>query len=108
MARKTHTAEEIVRKLRQAEVLMAQGRPVAEAIGVTEVSSATVGSAAANLDGEVFYSLAEAKVAIESRRRHDNTSRPHAALGCRPPAPEVVLWTARPTTRTVAPKPIMH
>jgi putative transposase len=60
------------------------------------------------LDGEVFYSLAEAKVVIESWRRHYNTSRPHSALGYRPPAPKVVLWTARPTTRTVAPKPIMH
>jgi putative transposase len=60
------------------------------------------------LDGEVFYSLAEAKVVIESWRRHDNTGRPHSALGYRPPAPEVVLWTARPTTRTVAPKPIMR
>src|SRR3954463_1448897 len=41
MARKRHTAEEIVAKLRQVEVLTAQGRPVAEAIrsiGVTEVT----------------------------------------------------------------------
>ena len=41
MARKRHTAEEIVAKLRQVEVLMAQGRPVADAvraIGVTEVT----------------------------------------------------------------------
>jgi hypothetical protein len=44
MARKRHTAEEIVAKLRQVDVLTAQGRPVAEAvraIGVTEVSFAT-------------------------------------------------------------------
>ena len=44
MARKRHTAEEIVAKLRQVDVLTAQGRPVAEAvraIGVTEVSSGT-------------------------------------------------------------------
>jgi transposase InsO family protein len=60
------------------------------------------------LDGEVFYSLAEAKVVIESWRRHDNTTRPHSALGYRPPAPEVVLWPARPTTQTVTPKPVMH
>ena len=36
---KAHTPEEIVAKLRQAEVLVAQGKPVAEAvraIGVTE------------------------------------------------------------------------
>lgn len=41
MARKRHTAEEIIGKLREAEVLMAQGRSVAEAakaIGVTEQS----------------------------------------------------------------------
>ena len=41
MARKRHTAEEIVAKLRQVEVLTSQGRPVAEAvrsIGVTEVT----------------------------------------------------------------------
>ncbi len=39
MARKRHTAEEIVAKLRQVEVLTAQGKPVAEsvrAIGVSE------------------------------------------------------------------------
>ena len=39
MPRKRHTAEEIVAKLRQVDVLTAQGRPVAEAvraIGVTE------------------------------------------------------------------------
>lgn len=41
MARKRHTAEAIVSKLRQVDVLTAQGRPVAEAIrsiGVTEVT----------------------------------------------------------------------
>ena len=41
MARKRHGAEEIVTKLRQVDVLMAQGRPVADAvraIGVTEVT----------------------------------------------------------------------
>ncbi len=41
MARKRHSAEEIVAKLRQVDVLIAQGRPVADAvrtIGVTEVT----------------------------------------------------------------------
>src|SRR5215211_20080 len=44
MSRKRHRAEEIVAKLRQVEVLTAQGQSVAEAIrsiGVTEVSSGT-------------------------------------------------------------------
>jgi putative transposase len=60
------------------------------------------------LDGEVFYSLAEAKIVIEGWRRHYNTSRPHSALGYRPPAPEVVLSPALPATRAVASKPVMH
>jgi putative transposase len=41
MARKRHTAEEIVAKLRQVDVLMAQGKPVSDAvraIAVTEVT----------------------------------------------------------------------
>jgi putative transposase len=41
MARKRHTAEEIVAKLRQVDVLMAQGKLVGDAvraIGVTEVT----------------------------------------------------------------------
>ena len=32
MARKRHTADEIVAKLRQVEVLSGQGRPIADAI----------------------------------------------------------------------------
>ena len=41
MARKRHSAEEIVAKLRQVDVLMAQGRRVGDpirSIGVTEVT----------------------------------------------------------------------
>ncbi len=41
MPRKRHTAEEIVTKLRQVDVLSSQGKPMAEAIrsiGVTEVT----------------------------------------------------------------------
>ena len=41
MARKRHTAEEIVARLRQVDVLTSQGRPVADAvraIGVSEVT----------------------------------------------------------------------
>lgn len=43
------------------------------------------------LNGEIFFSLAEAQVLIESWRRHFNTIRPHSALKYRPPAPEVVI-----------------
>ena len=39
--RKTHTPEEIVAKLRQVEVLAAQGKPVAEAVRTIGVTEAT-------------------------------------------------------------------
>ena len=54
------------------------------------------------LDGEIFYSLREAQIMIESWRRHYNTVRPHGSLGYRPPAPEVFLpaFTAWPAAIT--------
>jgi hypothetical protein len=68
------------------------------------------------LNGEIFYSLREAQVMIESWWRHCNTVRPHASLRFRPPAPEVILpafaaWPVAlrrptlPTTQAVAPRP---
>jgi putative transposase len=39
------------------------------------------------LNGEIFYSLKEARVVIEQFRKFFNTERPHSALGYRPPAP---------------------
>ena len=50
------------------------------------------------LNGEIFYSLCEAQIIIESWRKHYNTKLPHSALGYRPPAPEaIVLMDQRPT-----------
>jgi len=43
------------------------------------------------LDGEIFYTLREAKILIERWRVHYNRVRPHSALGYRPPAPEATL-----------------
>jgi len=69
------------------------------------------------LDGEIFYSLAEAKIVIESWRRHYNTVRPHGSLGYKPPAPEVFVPAmaaqAAPQPHpaappAMAPKPSMH
>jgi transposase InsO family protein len=42
------------------------------------------------LNGEIFYTLKEAKVLIEQWRHHYNTIRPHSALGYRPPAPQTI------------------
>jgi putative transposase len=46
------------------------------------------------LNGEIFYTLKEAQVIIESWRCHYNTLRPHSSLGYKPPAPEALLWPA--------------
>ena len=43
------------------------------------------------LDGEIFYTLCEAKIVIESWRRHYNAVRPHASIGYQAPAPEVFV-----------------
>lgn len=51
------------------------------------------------LNGEIFYTLNEARIVIEAWRHHYNTVRPHSSLGYRPPAPEVIAW---PTAKKVA------
>ena len=43
------------------------------------------------LNGEIFYTLREAQVVMESWRRHYNRVRPQTSLGYRSPAPEVVV-----------------
>ena len=57
------------------------------------------------LNGEIFYTLKEAKIVIEGLRRHYNTVRPHSSLGYRPPAPEALVW---PATTTVAEMPALN
>jgi transposase InsO family protein len=49
------------------------------------------------LNGEIFYSLKEARIVVENWRRHYNEIRPHSSLGYRPPAPSVLL-AERPAT----------
>jgi putative transposase len=67
------------------------------------------------LDGEIFYTLREAQIVIESWRRHYNG----ASLGYRAPAPEVFVpafaaWPAAqprpapPATLPLAPRPSLN
>jgi hypothetical protein len=42
------------------------------------------------INGEIFYTVKEAKILVERWRRFYNTRRPHIALGYRPPAREAV------------------
>jgi putative transposase len=71
------------------------------------------------LNGEIFYSLREAQIIIESWRRHYNAVRPHASLKYRAPAPEVIVpalsaWPATqprpasPATLPLESRPIMN
>ena len=52
------------------------------------------------LNGEIFYSLRDAQIIIESWRKHYNTKRPHSALGYRPPPPDAIIPMDQ--------RPIMH
>ena len=67
------------------------------------------------LNGEIFYTLKEAQVLIESWRRHYNAVRPHSSLGYRPPAPETIVMPSWPPgsaplgrAASLAEKPAMH
>src|SRR5215471_13040583 len=71
------------------------------------------------LDGEIFYTLREAEIVIESWRRHYNAVRPHTSIGYRAPAPEVftptfLAWPATqprpatPATLPLVPRPALN
>ena len=67
-----HTAEEIVTKLRQVDVLLAQGRPVADAvrsIGVTEVTYYRWPSEYGGLKGDQVKRLKELETENSRLRR---------------------------------------
>jgi putative transposase len=72
MARKRHTAEEIVVKLRQVDVLIAQGRQVADAvrsIGVTEVTYYRWRNEYGGLKGDQVKRLKELEIENNRLRR---------------------------------------
>jgi transposase InsO family protein len=53
------------------------------------------------LNGEIFYTLKEAKVLLERWRQHYNIRRPHSSLGYRPPAPEAFVCLEQPASATL-------
>jgi len=72
MARKRHSAEEIVTKLRQVDVLSSQGKSVAEAIrliGVTEVTYYRWRSEYGGLKGDQVKRLKELETENARLRR---------------------------------------
>ena len=51
------------------------------------------------LNGEIFYSLKEARPVIEQWRQQYNRVRPHAALGYKPPSAGDLYPTLEPTSK---------
>lgn len=68
MSRKRHTTEEIVNKLRQADVELSKGSTVSAVCKVNDYVESFNGKLRDELlDREIFYSLSEAKVANAER-----------------------------------------
>ena len=85
MPRVKHTVEQIITKLREAEVALSRGQTVVQVcrtLGITEQLRDEL------LNGEIFETRWEATVLIERWRHTYNQIRPHSALGNHPPAPE--------------------
>src|SRR5215217_505620 len=91
--RKNWSAEQIVAKLRQIEVQLAQGKSLALACKESGEFRAELQDEC--LKREIFYSLREAQVVIGAWKDHHNRIRPHSSLGYRPPAPVAVQLAAR-------------
>jgi len=65
------------------------------------------------LNGEIFSTLREAQVVIESWRCHYTTIRPHASLGYKAPAPEVFVpafaaWPPQSAKQPMEQRPTLH
>ncbi len=99
--RKNWSAEQIVAKLRQIEIQLAQGKSLALACKEAEISEQALQDEC--LKREIFYSLREAQVVIAAWRDHYNRIRPHSSLGYRPPAPVTLQASAHhlPTPATM-------
>ena len=91
MKESRHTPEQIIGKLREAEVVLATGCTVTLASKQIGVTVQTLGDEV--LKREIFYTLREAQFIIERWRQEYNQIRPHSSLGYRAPAPKpVVPW----------------
>jgi transposase InsO family protein len=121
MSKKRYRSEEITSRLREADVLIRQGRKVVDvikALGITDVTyyrwrqeyggmsvsqakrlkelekeNERLRKAVSDLTLDKMI-LKEAAILIEQWRRHYNGVRPHSALGYRPPAPETIAFPA--------------
>lgn len=79
MSEMRNSVEQVINCLREAEVLLAQGKRVRRDLPADQ----SLGGELRNelFDGEIICNLKAAQVLIERRRRHYNTHRPHSTLG---------------------------
>ncbi len=92
--RKNWSAEQIIAKLRQIEVQMAQGRGLSLAKPKRPRSPSREFQDEC-LKREIFHSLREAQVVIAAWQDRYNHIRPHSSLGYRSPAPITLQEIAR-------------
>jgi putative transposase len=76
-----------VKRVKELEVENAR---LCKAVSDLTLDKLIYGTSSSN--GEIFSTLREAQIIIESWRQHYNRVRPHSSLGYRPLAPEVVPW----------------
>ncbi len=78
MPKKRFSSEQIIAKLRQIEVQLAQGKSIALACKDAAISEQKLRDECLKL--EIFYGLKEAQVIIGAWRDHYNRVRPHSSL----------------------------
>ena len=89
MKKTRYTPEQIIGKLREAEVVLAKAGNVAQVCKQIEVTEQTLGDEV--LKREIFYTLKEAKFIIEQWRKEYIQIRSHSSLGYISPTPETVV-----------------
>ncbi len=98
MSRKRYTPEQIIGKLREAEVLLSQGQKTGEVcrrLGISEQLRDEL------LNCEIFYTPKEAQVLIEQWRRHYNTLHAAQRAGLQTTGTDHVTRTFTETGETV-------
>ena len=80
MPRKGHSPEQVLNKLRQVEVAVANGKSVGPGSPWENGSNESFNGKLRDelLNGEIFYSLKEVQILTERWRREYNTIRPHS------------------------------
>ncbi len=103
MSRKRYTPEQIIGKLREAEVLLSQGQRTGEVCRRLGISERKLRDELLNC--EIFYTLKEAQVLIEQWRRHDNTLHAAQRAGLQTTGTGSVLADTKVANYAVPPPP---